>query len=237
MSKGKVSFDDIDAEPVTAEETQALAEYADRAEVMQYGSGSLMKPDFVKIDKNTAVATIGQDGFELLRPGMSADCVILYMDDVTKFLKSDPDNPMAPPTKWPSEQAALADGEVTQFGAWGSDIKPTVAPYRDIMLLVKCPGDPNPAFDKDLAGAEWALGAYSMGRTAYLQNAKNDKGIIRTINFYTKTCPVHQILWAVTPVLHKYTSGFTSGYLKFSFKKLMKADDPLFLAIESALGK
>ena len=103
-------------------------------------------------------------------------------------------------------------------------------------LLIKAAGEVNPAFQVNINDEDWAAGIYSCGRTAYYQNMKNDEGILRTIRFYTKgNHPIYQLLWTVTPVLHKYGSGFTSGYLKFTLKKLMDETDPRFVAVRDAL--
>lgn len=222
--------------PITEEETHALVQRANMGEFLDApsASGRMLRPDFIKISKDTANATLGKDNYQVLHAGETTDVVILRIDQLM-YMKQNPAGPMLPPIKYTGAQAAIDAGERLE---WGSNSeRPTVDPYRDLSLLIKAPGDANPAFSIELGDGDWAPGIYSCGRTGYLQNMKGDEGILKTIRFYVKNgCPLYQLLWTVQPVLHKYQSGFTAGYLKFALKKKMSDTDPVFLGIKEAVG-
>lgn len=237
MSKN-VSFEEaevLDEEVIPDEETTALANRANMGEFLDSPStvNKINRPDFIRVSKDTANATIGKENFQLLKAGESTDVVIFRIDGLA-YMKSDKANPMAAPIKFENAEAAIAAGERIHFTPEGD--KPTVDPYRNIAMLIKCPGDANPAFGIELAEDDWATGIYSCSRTAYFQNMKDDEGILKTIRFYLKNgTPLYQLLWTVQPVLHRYDSGFTAGYLKFTLKKKLDDKDPIFIEIQDAL--
>lgn len=222
--------------PVTEEETHALVQRANMGEFLDApsASGRMLRPDFIKISKDTANATLGKDNYQMLRAGETTDVVILKIDQLM-YMKQNPAGNKLPPIKFASASAAIEAGETTEWGP--NKQKPSVDPYRDISMLIKAPGDANPAFSIELGDGDWAPGIYCCGRTGYFQNMKNDEGILKTVRFYVKNgCPLYQLLWSVTPMLHTYASGNTSGYLRFVLKKKMSDTDPVFLGIKEAVG-
>jgi len=237
----KESFTDAEllsdeATPVTEEETQALVQRANMGEFLDTPStsGRMLRPDFIRISKDTANVTIGKELFPMLRAGETTDAVILRIDQL-KYMKQNPAGNKLPPIKFESASAALEAGETTEWGSHSE--KPSVDPYRDISMLIRSPGDANPAFSIELSDGDWASGIYSCSRTGYFQNMKNDEGILKTVRFYMKSgCPLYQLLWSITPTLHMYVTGNTSGYLKFVLKKKMSDTDPVFLGIKEAIS-
>lgn len=237
MSKKIEEIEVIDEEVITDEETTALANRANMGEFLDSPStaSKLSRPSFVNTTKDPVNATLGKDKLQLLKAGESADVVIFQVDGLG-FSKPDPANEMGPPIKFGSEQEALAAGERTKFTSDG--IRPTVAPYRNLSMLVKCPGEVSPAFKVALAGAYWAACIYSCGKTAYYQNMPEDEGILDIIRFYQNNAglPLYQLLWTVTPVLHTYKkTNRTAAYLKFTFKKKLDDKDPIFTEIQDAM--
>jgi len=242
MSK-KSMMEVSDVEIVTEEETQALMVRAAAGEIVESNGGGarLLSPQFIKVSKDTANAVIGKENYQLLKAGETTECILIKIDGLG-WMKSDESNPMSPPIKYGNTEQAQAAGEVCFWPPKGvAGPRPSVAPYRDFSVLVKAPGDSNPAFNVNIGTDDWAPGVYSCGRTGYYQNIgrpDNEEGIIKTALYYTKKqgLPLYQLLWTVAPVLHRYDTGFTSGYLKFNFKRVMKPEDPVFTAIRDALA-
>jgi hypothetical protein len=253
MSKKQAELlaQEAEAIDVTAEDvTEGVMEYvpdASEAVIVRASMGELVDtnesgrkllvPQFINASKDTGDARIGKEKFELLKCGQVAEAIILKIDGLG-YLKANPENVMAPPIKYGSRAEAEAAGEIIDWPPKGvAGPKPTVAPFRDFSLLVKSPGEPNPAFNVELPDGSYAPGIYSVGRTAYYQNCPQDEGILKVIRFeMSQGRKMYQLVWNVQAVLHRYASGYTSGYLKFTFTKRLKEDDPRFVAIDEAIS-
>jgi hypothetical protein len=245
VSKLEVNPEAEDVEIVGPEETQALVQRAAMGEFLDQPGGrqKLFSPQFINVSKDSGDARIGKEKFDLLRCNQVTECIIMKIDGLG-FMRSEEGNPMGAPIKYGNREAALDAGEIIDWPPKGVEgPRPTVAPYRDFAVLVKAPGDGNPAFGVSLPDGDYAPGIYSCGRTGYYQNCPQDEGILKTIRFELKNgTKLYQLVWNVQAVLHQYPAkngqakGFTSGYLKFSLKRRMKTDDPVFVAISDAMN-
>jgi len=233
-----VDIVDADGPEYIPSASEALVARASMGELVdtEDSSRKLFTPQFVSVSKDTGDARIGKEKFDLLKCGQVTEGIILRIDGLS-YMKPNPENMMAPPVKYASRQEAAAANEIIDWPPKGTPgPKPTVAPFRDVAILVKAAGEPNPAFSIELPDGNYAPALYTMGRTAYYQNCPQDEGILKVIRFELQQGrKLYQLVWNVQAVLHRYDSGFSSGYLKFTLVKRLKDDDPRFLAIDAAI--
>jgi len=233
------------ATEISAKESQELAtrSYQEQFLSAPPKSSFTRSPDFINVNKINAEVTLGKDNYKILKKSEGSEAVILNIGALM-FMKWQEGNTGLPPDKITPEEAEDA-GEVLYWPSDGAKTpRPTVTPYRELVMLIRSPDDDlSPAFKVFLNDDDWALGKYSCGGTAYYQNMPDDHGILDDVRLYTqdkktnKTIrPWHQLLWGVHPDTHIYkTSGNAASYLKLTFKKLMKEDDKLFVAIDNVM--
>lgn len=234
-SKNSKEFDPMAATPVDAE--QALATY-ERCEVGTFvddGSFGGNSTAFMKLNHETGALTVGKEHHVVLEPGTTTKAVMLYIDKL-KYIEKSPVDFMNP-RKWDSEEAAIADGRVTQWPPYGEDgPKPDADPYRDIMLMVQAPDgmETNPGFQVSIGGDDYAVGIFSMGRTNYFENAKNDAGILQTMRWYgNKGVKTYQVVWKIRAEKKVYKNGKGIYFLKFlPGPELLPAESEVAKAIE-----
>lgn len=193
---------------------------------------------YAKCDKNSGIITAGQNNSIVLPCGQSTDCIIIGISErgALKWIEGE-----TLPRKWNTAAEAIADGEILEFPPRGVvGPSPTASYSRRLIMLTKCAGESNPAFQFMAPdGSEYALLDMEFSGTSYRNNfhsqGNSDAGIMTDITWHANHgTPYYQLIHTLS--MTKVTAGRFNGYVpKITLRKRMDPKDPIFVAVSEAI--
>jgi len=170
------------------------------------------------------LVTTGQLKMPIMRGGASTTAILLSVGPLyyTEYSFTDA------PQKWATAELAVAAGQIVDF----REGKPTASPTRDVVMLVQCCDESNPAFNCTILGVDYAAVRMSFHKAAYDNNMKNDAGILQIIEWYqNKGFHLSQLVWTLTTKDKRWNNGKTTWSPYLTFGKALKPDSPMFLDV------